>query len=162
MGIKEEFCSLYREIVESGDEQKMQMLGTVVKKMMKNYIDTNPTKAREYIDMLMATRWKNYLTQKEANDIVQLMVPKARWTYNEWVNTIANKNLEKSYEPVYNEYALYVAMCMVCSDHGKTLEKIASGVNIGAIDMFNTCYDLARDLLMDEDGAFCIRKYFDV
>lgn len=158
--MKEEFCSLYREIVESGDEQKMHMLGSVVKKMMNRYIDNNPTQAKEYIDTLKATRWKNYLTQKEATDIVQLMVPKPRWSYTEWSNETAKRNIDKSYEPVYNEYALYVAMCMVYSDHGKTLEKFGGG--LGEIDMYALCYDLARDLLMDEDGAFCIRKYFDV
>jgi hypothetical protein len=46
---------------------------------------------------------------------------------------------------------------MVCSDHGKTLD----GLNTG-FDLFEVCYSLARDLLMDEDAAFCIRKYFDV
>lgn len=160
MGMKEEFCSLYREIVESGDEQKMHMLGSVVKKMMNRYIDNNPTQAKEYIDTLKATRWKNYLTQKEATDIVQLMDPKPRWSYSEWSNEVARKNLVKSYEPAYNEYALYVAMCMICSDDSETLEKHIG--NIESFDMFHLCYDLARDRLMDKDGVFAIREYFDV
>lgn len=66
-------------------------------------------------------------------------------------------------EPYYNEYALYVAMCQVYSDHGNTIAKMHGKDTIEEIEpneVVKCMYSLAIDLLKDKDGVYDIRKYF--
>lgn len=66
-------------------------------------------------------------------------------------------------KPYYNDYALYVAMNQVISDHGNTIAVIL-GKNaiseIDAIELTRIAYKLATDLLKDKDKVYNIRTYF--
>ena len=66
-------------------------------------------------------------------------------------------------KPYYNDYALYVAMNQVVSDHGCTIAKILGKESVKDIDTDNLvkyAYNLALDLLKDKDGVYDIREYF--
>ena len=63
--MKKEFDTLYQSIIDSEDDKKMHVLGTVTKSMMYKFIDAYPQQAREYLDMLQAVKWHNYVTMKE-------------------------------------------------------------------------------------------------
>ena len=155
--MNDEFCEIFREIIESGDEAKMKVLGKVVKKMMFKMIDTSPTLAREYIDELNAVRWKNYLTQKEAQNIVANMNPRAYWNMMQWENAMEEKGYAVEELPHYNKCALFTTMDMISSDHGETLSK---AMNTDKAGLFDIIYHLAVDKLKDRDGVFDIRGYF--
>ena len=47
--------------------------------MMKDMAAKHPELAQEYLDKLCAIKWKNYLTKKEASEIVNGMNPPATW-----------------------------------------------------------------------------------
>lgn len=50
--MKEEFKELYKLIINSNNEDKMRVLGSVTKDMMCQLIDNDPQRAREYLNML--------------------------------------------------------------------------------------------------------------
>ena len=160
--MKEEFLKLYDYIVNSEDPEKMHVLGQVVKSMMNRFIESYPQWAREYLDTLQAVKWCNYLTAKEAEQIVANMKPSPAWTRTAWDGMMTNLGYPKEEEPYYNEHALYVTMCMKSSDSGDTIisEMNANGVNPDRDTIFKFIYKLALDVLKDKDHMFNIRSYF--
>ena len=82
--MKEEFLKLYDYIINSEDPEKMHVLGQVVKSVMNRFIESYPQWAREYLDTLQAVKWCNYLTTKEAEQIVANMQPKPLWNRTAW------------------------------------------------------------------------------
>ena len=123
--LKESFCSLYKYIINSDDEEKMHVLGQLTKEMMMRTIDSNPSLAKEYIERLESVKWCNYLTDKEAEAIVAKMQPSPLWSRSAWNEAMAKMDWMTSDEPHYNANALFVTMSMITSDSGETLAKIA-------------------------------------
>ena len=154
--MKEEFKELYKLIIHSNNEDKMRVLGSVTKDMMCQLIDNNPQQAREYLNMLQSVKWNNYVTVKEAEQIVSNMKPNVKWDWNYWNRMIVDIDGRYEEEPYYNSYALYTTMSMIMSDSGKTL------LNLGMDEreLFKLIYHLALDKLKDEDNMFNIRSYF--
>ena len=173
--MKEEFLNLYDYIINSKDQENMQILGKITKDMMMSIIDAHPQWAKEYLDILQAVKWHNYLTRKEAEKIVANMVPKPIWsTYTVWLQEITNTGLPQEEEPYYNKEALFTTMAMVCSDSSETIMNIMGLPNdlfISATKIsetnrdsynkfFRAVYRLAIDKLTDKDKMFNIRSYF--
>ena len=159
--MKEKFSELYTMMSESSDVKKMKVFGSVLKEMMGWFIVNRPEQAEEFIETLCSIKWKNYLTKKEAQSIVDGMKPKSPWTFSAWDGMMSSMGEPKSEEPHYNEYALWVAMSMVYSDSRESIEKIADRA-LDERELFGFVHCLAIDKLEDEDGVFNIRKYFNV
>ena len=162
--MKEEFKQLYDIIICSNDEHKMHVLGSVTKDMMQKFIEQNPQQAREYLDMLQSVKWKNYVTAREAEHVVDNMMPKPSFTRQQWDGMMLDENLPKFEEACYNEHALYLTMCMISSDSEKTLYNIIGGNEkaVNRTEIFHAIYKLALDKLKDQDGVFNIRSYFNL
>lgn len=161
--MKEEFLKLYDYIINSEDPEKMHVLGKVVKSMMNRFIESYPQWAREYLDTLQAVKWNNYVTAKEAEQIVSNMVPKPLWNRTSWDNMITSLNLLSEDEPHYNKEALYVTMQMICSDDAETLMSYLgmSDLNNGNVEsLFKLIYKLALNRLCDKDKVYNVREYF--
>lgn len=153
--MKQKFNELYQLMSVSNNISYMKAFGDVHKEMMEWFIINKPDMAKEWLEKLCAIKWKNYLTQREADKIVSEMEPKAPWTYTQWVQAMERNNYTLEKEPCYNSYALWVAMNMIMSDSSTTLQKY-----IGGDDLFKIVYDLAVDKLTDKDYRFRIRDYF--
>lgn len=161
--MKEEFLKLYDYIVNSEDPEKMHVLGQVVKSMMNRFIESYPQWAREYLDTLRAVKWCNYLTAKEAEQIVANMQPKPLWNRTAWEGMMTNLGLPMQDEPHYNQEALYVTMQMICSDDAETPMSYLGmqDLNNGNREtLFKLVYKLALNKLCDKDKMFNIREYF--
>lgn len=161
--MKEEFLKLYDFIINSEDPEKMHVLGQVTKSMMCRFIDSYPQWAREYLDTLQAVKWNNYLTPKEAEQIVANMVPKPMWNHTAWEGMMTNLGLPWEDEPYYNGEALYVTMQMICSDDGETLMSTLGMTDLSGNNrdtLFKLIYKLALNRLCDKDKMFNIRDYF--
>lgn len=162
--MKERFLKLYDYILNSENNEKMHVLGNMLKSMMDNLINTNPQLAQDYIDMLESVKWHNYLTGKEADSIVASMVPKPLWTKQVWEQTMTSLELDVEDPPYYNKCALFVTMSMICSDSGETIANIMGlqfNSQIAAnTDFVKAVYHLALDKLKDKDHMFNIRSYF--
>jgi len=159
------FEELYKMIIGSENEENMVVLGRVTKSMMGWFIENRPELAEEYIERLCSVKWHNYLTEKEAEEIVAEMTPSVKWTKKQVCSELEARGLPTEEEPYYNCNALYVAIAMTYSDSSRTIaerimKKDVSEVSDG--EMLEACYYLSLDALKDRDKMFNIRKYFEV
>lgn len=156
--MKQKYTMLYDMMSSSDKTEDMKVFGSAMTDMMDWMIQNKPEFAQDILDRLCAIKWDNYLTRKEAEHIVDEMVPNAPWTYDLWKKAMESLDLQVEHEPCYNSYALWTVMNMVYSDHAPTLA-MAMGTTVGDIspELF---YHLANDLLMDKDKRFNVRSYF--
>lgn len=155
--MKEEFYALYNIMANSENVKFMHIFGNVHKEMMEWFIENKPEIAQEWIERLESIRWNNYLTQKEAEDIVEKMTPQAPWSREQWEEAMEQNEYDLKDEPYYNSCSIWVTMNMLMSDSSHTLEKYVDGD-----DLFKMVHDLAVDKLTDKDKFFVIREYFHV
>ena len=153
--MKKEFDALYNMMASSNNIEFMRTFGQVHKEMFEWFLANKPELAQEFLDKLESIRWKNYLTQKEAEKIVSKMEPKAPWTREQWKAAMEQYGYELEKEPCFNRCALFVTMNMIMSDSSETLAKY-----VESDKLFKSVHDLAVDKLTDKDGVFNIRHYF--
>lgn len=158
------FDRLYNKMSVSNKPKYMHIFGNTMKCMMEDMVEWKPEIAKEYLDRLEAIDWCNYLSRKEAINIVDGMEPKGGWDVPDWEKMMESHDLCSEDEPHYNKWALYVAMNMIYSDSGSTIAKIAGHTlaDIPEDELFSAVYMLALDKLKDKDGMFDIRRYFHV
>ena len=160
--LKEKFDGLYSYAVSGRGSEDMRVLGDVMCRMMHEVIDAHPQMAEEYVNMLEAVKWDNYLTEKEADTIVGAMNPAPKWSRQQWKSMMEQTGQPMDVEPMYNRCALYTTMSMVDSDNGETIAKLMgkNGVATNDMDYFVTVHQFALDKLKDKDKVFDIRRYF--
>lgn len=161
--IMSKFDELYGMMASSTNVKYMHTFGDAMRCMMNDMAAKHPELAQEYLDKLCAIKWKNYLTKNEALDIIGKMNPEATWNMQTWTNAMTGLGLATEEKPYYNDYALYVAMNQVVSDHGCTIAKILGKEDVKDIDtehLVKYAHSLALDLLKDKDGVYNIREYF--
>ena len=147
--------SLNRYMIDSKDPENMKKFGMVMDKMMHWMIANKPDAASEYIDELESIKWDNYLTPKEADQIVSAMNPQRPWSREQWKQAMDQHGFALEEEPYYNRCAMYVTMSMIYSDSSETLKRYANGS-----DLLEVIHALALDKLKDRDGVFSVRSYF--
>ena len=161
--IMSKFDELYGMMASSTNVKYMRTFGDTMRCMMKDMAAKHPELAQEYLDKLCAIKWKNYLTKNEALDIIGKMNPEATWNMQGWLDEMEKLGLCMEDKPYYNDYALYIAMNQVVSDHGCTIAKILGKEDvkdIGTEHLVKYAHSLALDLLKDKDGVYDIREYF--
>jgi hypothetical protein len=161
--MRKEFYELYDMMAMSHDVRNMETFGNVHKEMMEWFIQNKPAEAEEWLMKLESIRWCNYLTPKEAQKIVEGMIPKALWSRDVWKNAMTQLGLALEEEPYYNSCALWVEMNKQYSDHAQTiadniLKKPLS--EIPSEQLVKGMYAMALDVLKDRDKVYCIRSYF--
>lgn len=159
--MKERYDALFDYMAASRDPKNMKAFGCVMNEMMDDMIQSAPSKAEEYIDQLESIRWKQYLTPKEAENIVARMKPDAPWKRDAWKSTIESFGLPLEDVPFYNSCALWVEMNKVYSDFGDEIAALlGKPLQPNDKDIITACYKMALKNLKDADGVYDIRKYF--
>ena len=161
--MRQEFYELYDMMSVSHDVKDMQTFGNVHKEMMEWMIQNKPDLAQEWIGKLESIKWNQYLTRKEAENIIARMKPDAPWRYDAWQAAMTKLGIPTEEQPYYNACALWCEMNKQYSDHAQTLadkvwKKPLSG--IPAEEIVPAIHALAIDVLCDKDGVYDIRKYF--
>ena len=156
--MKEEFMDLYDMMSVSHDVKDMQTFGNVHKEMMEWMIQNKPDLAQEWIGKLESIKWKQYMTRKEAENIIDRMKPDAPWRYDVWQAAMTKLSLPMEEEPYYNAYALWCEMNKQYSDHAQTiadniLKKPLS--EIPSEQLVKGMYAMALDVLKDRDKHYC-------
>ena len=161
--MKEEFASLYDLMANQRDVKFMRVFGGVHKEMFDWFVANKPDLAQEWLDKLEAIKWHQYLTRKEAENIIARMKPDAPWKYDVWRAAMAKLGIPTEEQPYYNQYALWTEMSKQYSDHAETIAtKILKKplASIPAEDIVPGIYAMAVDVLKDRDGIYNIRAYF--
>jgi hypothetical protein len=160
--MKEKFDGLYAYMALSNEPKYMKTFGSVMKDMMCWMIENKQEAAENYIETLCSIRWRQYLTGAEAHEIASEMTPKAAWDYDTWLSAMKQLGLEYERETIFNSYALWIAMNAMHSDNGAVIAALMGkeGPNANDADYIKAVYHMAMNLLLDEDGKYCIRRYF--
>lgn len=107
-------------------------------------------------------RYKNYVTEREAMNIVDNMVnfdnsKGAKWSPDDVKNAIASIGGKCEMDGEYNWWSMYVTIEMVHSDEWGVLKNIVEPSKEAAV-----CYELAKAKLLDKDGIYNVRTYFQL
>lgn len=155
---------LYGIMEGSKNPRNMIIFGEVMKVMMERSIGHDTAFAEKMLERLCAVKWRNYVTAEEADAVVQKMNPSPGWTMDQWVRQMERMGLSLEEEPYYNQWALYLAMCMKVSDSKATIARLMGKMptEITPDELTTGAYLLAIDVLKDRDGVFDIRKYFGI
>ena len=125
--------------------------------------DVGDERASEILDLSEGMmRYKNYLTESEAIDIVNGMVnydgsKGAKWKPEDVKSAVTNLGGKCDMEGEYNFWSLYATMEMKHSDEWGVLRNLIEPSKEAAV-----CYELAKASLLDKDGKFNVRKYFGI
>lgn len=159
--LKEKYDKLYSYMAQSRDPKNMRMFGSVMTEMMDAMLQKMPSEAEEMIDKLEAVKWKQYLTPKEAQKIVDNMDPKGPWSRDMWRQAMESFGLPLEEWPYYNRCALWTEMSKMYSDFGEEIAALL-GKPLAPTDkdIISACYKMALKTLKDKDGVYDIRRYF--
>ena len=125
--------------------------------------DVGDERASEILDLSEGMmKYKNYLTESEAIDIVNGMVnydgsKGAKWKPEDVKSAVTNLGGKCEMEGEYNFWSLYATMEMKHSDEWGVLRNLIEPSKEAAV-----CYELAKASLLDKDGKFNVRKYFGI
>jgi len=158
----QQFLSRYNGIIQSGDTSQMERLGAMVKRVMGWMFKYEPQVAAQALALLdedTASDYANRLTEQEARNIVGKMKPQPTWTMEGLTASLQSMGLPTDVPPHFNHYALLTTMLMKKSDEGESLKE-AIHANDRDERLVRLIYNLAVNLLEDEDGNFRIRRYF--
>lgn len=161
--MRKEYHALYEMMANSNNVAFMHTFGQVQKEVMEWAIANKPELAQEWLEKLETIKWKNYLTPKEAEKIVNEMVPKAPWSMDTWKQAMTQLGIPVKEEPHYNACALWVVMNQVYTDHAQTIAEKIIKKPLGDIpteQIIRGTHALAVDLLKDRDGRYNVRTYF--
>jgi len=161
------FLTRYDNIIQGGTEEGMSRLGTMTQRVMQWLCTYEPGLAAQAITLLEGDKSQeclNYLSAREADEIVSKMEPQPQWSLHHVLDMLRNAGYATDEPPYFNNYALATTMCMILSDSGQTLQRIIGSPSHPATneELLASVYQLAVDKLKDKDGKFNIRKYFDL
>ena len=114
--LKDRYTGLYDYMAQSREPKNMKAFGCVMTEMMDYLITNKPDVAEEMIDRIEAIKWKQYLTPKEAEKIVDGMDPAGPWKRDVWKSTMESMGLPLEEAPCYNKCALWTEMNKIYSD----------------------------------------------
>lgn len=161
---------LYRNIIKSNDNAKMEMLGEIFLSMMDQIEASNPRLYKDMAEKMEAIDWNNYLTEYEAAKIASTLVNQdgstgAHWSYDVFKGAVESLGGKVADMPYYNCYALWVVANMLYSDHAQsTAEDMGykTPAEVPNEKMALSMYEKAVEKLKDADRPHFVRPYFHV
>lgn len=164
----ERYNVLYEKMAESKNPKNMKIFGESEKYMFKEIASAHPEMAEVWLSHLEAVCWDNYLSEREAMNVVKRMVSQDgvrgfHWSYDVFCNAVKGLNGNMEDKPHYNSFALWVTANMVYSDHARSIAEDMGYKDTQEVPndkMALSCYRKAVECLKDADEGFRVRKYF--
>lgn len=157
------YTELYEDMATAKDPKKMMIFGEAEKWMFGSVAEAHPELAEKWLARLEAGAWNNYLSQEEAEEIVEALeevdgdavIRRHEWQYEDLKRAVEMSGGEMSVAPFYNCWALWATMNMLYSDHKNTVNMfIQPNMRV------KFYYHLAIDKLKDVDRPEFVRRYF--
>lgn len=154
------YMELYNAMASSSDPAKMHIFGETEKWAFRKIAEKDPTMAEKWIEKLEPSRWCNYLSREEANDVVRDFVSSdgtkgPQWNYEVFKNAVESIGGKMMEEPYYNCYALWATANMLYSDHkGSVMSYVPREMHVKFF------YAMAVEKLKDTDRRHFVREYF--
>ena len=156
------YDELYDEMAASKDPRRMMAFGDSEKWVFHMLAEKHPEMAEKWLSKLEAGKWNNYLSKKEAEEIVSKLVNQdgthgPHWDYETFKSAVESLGGKMEDMPYYNCWALWVTACMLVSDHYKSASEF-----VPKEMMPKYFYSMAVEKLKDADRPKFVRHYFDV
>lgn len=157
------YDELYDDMATAKDPKKMMIFGSAEKSMFHALAEKHPEIAKMWLTKLEAGKWHNYLSEEEAEEIVESLVEKQgemevkryEWDYDTLRSAVEAMGGKVSDAPYYNCWSMWATMNMLHSDHANTVNMFIQP-NLRA----KFYYHLAVDKLKDVDRPHFVREYF--
>lgn len=153
---------LYAMMATSGDPAKMQVFGEAERWAFGKMSEKDPAMAQVWLDKLEPVMWNNYLSKREAEEVVTKFenadgTTGAHWNYDTVCSAVEGLGAKMCDEPFFNGYALFAVMNMLYSDHSKSVEAF-----VPKEEQVKFYYAMAVEKLKDPDRKNFVREYFEV
>lgn len=157
----ERYEELYAMMSSSKDVAKMKVFGEAERWAFGKMAEKDPAMAQVWLDKLEPSMWSNYLSKREAEEIVAKFqnadgTHGAHWPFETFRNAVDGLGVPMSEEPYFNGFALWVVANMIYSDHAKSIAMF-----VPEEERIKFIYAMAVDKLKDEDKKHFVREYFD-
>ena len=156
------YNELYEDMATAKDPKKMMVFGEAEKWIFHKVAEKHPELADKWLSKLEASKWFNYLSQSEADEIVANLINQdgsrgPHWDYNTFKAAVESLGGKMSEEPFYNCWALWAVANMRYSDNAKSASEFVPK------DMMpKYFYNVAVETLKDRDRPLFVREYFKV
>ena len=151
---------LYEDMATAKDPRKMMAFGEAERWVFHKMADQHPEIAEEWLNMLEAEKWYNYVSKREADEIVSRFVNQdgsrgPHWSYEAFKAAVESLGGKLQSEPFYNCWALWVVANMRYSDNF-----VSASEFVPREKMPKFFYNVAVETLKDADRPRFIREYF--
>ena len=163
--ILRKFDYLLDKTISKQDKEEMEISRAMFKKAVCVIASYDLNKAEEFVECFEGNvKYNNYLTKTETEKIVEEFINEngtrgAKWSIDEFLDTIKTFGGVEDKEPYYNKYALYVTANKFASDHDSVIAKWTENDRLKYVQL---CYELGVTQLEDKDKASWVRWYFGV
>lgn len=156
------YDELYHDMATAKDPHKMMAFGEAEKWMFHMLAETHPEIAEKWLTKLEASKWHNYLSKAEAEEIASKLINQdgsrgPHWDYETFKHAVESLGGQMKDEPFYNCWALWVMAAALYSDHHKSLMEFVPKEQEPKV-----YYMMAVEKLKDVDYPKFIRKYYDL
>ena len=156
------YDELYDEMATSKDPRRMMAFGDSEKWVFHMLAEKHPELAEKWLSKLEAGKWNNYLSKREAEEIVSKLVNQdgshgPHWDYETFKDAVESIGGKMTDEPFYNCWALWATACMRWSDNAKSASEF-----VPKEMMPKYFYNVAVENLKDVDRPKFVREYFKV
>lgn len=160
MNYLERYDELYDIMATSGDTTKMKTFGDAGRWAFQRMLESNPETADAWLQKIEAVDWNNYLTEEEADRIMEGLMNQdgsvgPMWSREQIASAVQGIDGALEARPYYNRCALVVTMNMLASDHMASARKFISEERLP--EFF---YQQAQEQLKDIDRPNFIRSYY--
>ena len=154
------YDELYHEMATAKDPKKMMTFGEAEQWVFHMVADKHPDLAEKWLSKLESGKWNNYLSHKEAIEVVDRLQNQdgmrgPHWSYETFKSAVESLNGKLHDEPYYNCYALWATANMLYSDHHKSTSEF-----VPKDQEPKFFYLMAVEQLKDPDRPKFAREYF--
>ena len=168
--MKSRYDYLYNLMKSSKDVDKMQIFGKAEHRMFNKLVNSNPSMAKEWLEMLETVLWSNYLTEDQAEKLAEKIINQdgstgPYWPMDVFFSVVPKLGGHLEDEPHYNKYALWLVANAHYSDFARSTAEdmgYATPAEVPAEKMALSMYKKAVESLKDPDRLHYISDYYHV
>lgn len=153
------YTHLFEHMTTSQNVEKMEIFGRAERKIFEKLVETHPSIAKEWLDMLEAVCWNNFLTEEQAKEIAGRLINQdgstgPKWSMEAFFAAVPKLGGKIEVEPHYNKYALWMVANAHYSDFAKSTSEDMGYQTVEDVPfdkMALSMYKKAVESLMDID-----------
>lgn len=168
--LKTRYAYLYDLVMSSKSVEKMVIFGNAEHYVFDKLASSSPSMAKEWLEMLEAVCWNNYLSESQAEYIANKIINQdgshgPYWSMETFFNVVPKLGGKLEEEPYYNRHALWLVANAHFSDFAKSTSEdlgYQSISDVPAEKMALSMYKKAVESLKDADRKHYITDYYHV